>query len=172
MSDGNGRKRMRDSTIRRRAVELLRAVDITPPLDLQVLCDRVGAQRGRPIVLVPYSFPDPTVFGLWLGTGTADLVLHEQAATESHRQHIVLHELGHIVFEHGDDGDGGLDTLLPTLSPDSVGRALRRSAYTSADEYEAEQFASVISAWAASATVAGASGSDLERAFDDPRGWL
>jgi hypothetical protein len=154
---------------------LLRSLELRPPFDALDLVEGLAEQRGRPIQLVPRAFPQPTVFGLWIGTTTADLVFYESDATPDHQRHIVLHELGHILFDHGNDNlqDDVWEELVPSLPSDTVRRALRRSSYDTGAEREAETFASVISEWTGSITALdNRTESEIERAFDDPKGWL
>lgn len=167
--------RTRKRVIRRDAIRLLRSLKLSPSFDLTALCAQLSEQRDRPIELIPRAFPQPTVFGLWVGTTTSDLVFYESDTTPEHQRHIVLHELGHILLDHGSDDlrDEVWEDLVPTLPADTVRRALRRSAYDSSAEQDAETFASVISAWSgAVAALDNRTGSDIERAFDDPKGWL
>lgn len=74
--------------------------------------------------------------GLWVGTASVDYVFYEAQTTPLHREHIVLHELGHILFGHhsleGEDADGNLPTVLG------------RTNYTTRQEQEAEMLASMI----------------------------
>ncbi|RDI62867.1 uncharacterized protein DUF955 [Nocardia pseudobrasiliensis] len=62
---------------------------------------RVVAERtGRPIELRPVSLGGTEVFGLWVALAERDLILYDSTATVAHRNHIVQHELGHIVLGH------------------------------------------------------------------------
>ncbi|MCM6778067.1 ImmA/IrrE family metallo-endopeptidase [Nocardia sp. CDC159] len=63
---------------------------------------RVVADRtGRPIELRPVSLGGTEVFGLWVALADHDLILYDSTASPAHRNHIVQHELGHIVLGHG-----------------------------------------------------------------------
>lgn len=162
-------------SVRRKAMNLLRELDIEPPFDVHHLAARLAQSRGRPIELIPRTFPQPTVFGLWVATSSADLVFYERETATDHQRHILCHEFGHIYFDHGSDNlsDDVWEDLVPTLPPDTVRRALRRSSYGTGAEKEAETFASVISEWNGALGALGTSmGSSIERAFDDPKGWL
>jgi hypothetical protein len=71
-----------------------------------------------------------------VGTETVDYVFYESQTTPLHREHIVLHELGHILFDHsslvGEDSDGRAPVILG------------RTNYTTRQEQEAEMLASMI----------------------------
>lgn len=71
-----------------------------------------------------------------MGTASVDYVFYEAQTTPLHREHIVLHELGHILFGHhsleGEEADGGAPVVLG------------RTNYTTRQEQEAEMLASMI----------------------------
>ena len=164
--------------------ELLRSLEIDVPLDVEDLCRRLGARRGRPIELVPYALPVPGPFGLWLATTHADLILYQEETTRGHQEHIVLHEIGHIISQHqGDEGDDDIwRDLVPSIPPSAIKRALRRTGYDQRHEHEAELVATVIKEWATLLeNLAGAperhsesspSSESLRSAFGDHQGWL
>ncbi|MEV7525713.1 hypothetical protein [Streptomyces sp. NPDC091371] len=111
------------------------------PFSLDELCNRIAEQRGRPIRLhpLPKEAAETGVCGLWVGTASVDYVFYEAQTTPLHREHIVLHELGHILFGHhsveGEESDGN-DGHVPTV--------LGRTNYTTRQEQEAEMLASMI----------------------------
>ncbi|MFD7261480.1 hypothetical protein [Streptomyces sp. NPDC059874] len=74
-----------------------------------------------------------------MGTASVDYVFYEAQTTPLHREHIVLHELGHILFGHhsveAEEADGN-DGRAPTV--------LGRTNYTTRQEQEAEMLASMI----------------------------
>jgi hypothetical protein len=63
-----------------------------------------------------------------------------------HREHIVLHEIGHMVLDHNDfaNDQGQISALLTDLSPHLVQRLLARTDYSTRQEQEAEMLASPI----------------------------
>ncbi|MEU3714309.1 hypothetical protein [Streptomyces catenulae] len=85
--------------------------------------------------------------GLWLSTETDDHIFFEARTSPLHQEHIVLHEIGHLLFDHqmlGDGDHGGIGALLPDLSPRLVQRLLARTNYSTCQEQEAEMLASLI----------------------------
>lgn len=173
-------QRHADRALRKRVRAELQALDITPPLRVDVLCERLGAARGRPIRLVPYPIPVPGPFGLWISTTDADWILYQLQTTAAHQTHIVLHEVGHILADHTSDetDDNVLSTLMPSLPPELIRRALRRSGYHQAHEREAELVATIIQEWASvldhvtPLSPAGPVGRRLHGALSDRHGWL
>jgi hypothetical protein len=153
---------MRERELRKRCRDMLRQLDIQPPLDVAELCRRVGAQRGRPINLVAHPIPVPGPFGVWIATQNADYILYQQQTSKSHQDHIILHELGHLLAGHHSDEEDdkllgelypdvapeALRAKYPDLAPDAVRRALRRSSYDTEQEREAETVATIILEWA------------------------
>lgn len=129
----------------RRHRELVDRLDLPRPFNLTLLCRSVGEQRGRPIVLVPLGLSALGPCGLWLATDTVDYICYEQDTSVPHQEHIVLHELGHILCGHG--GSETLGTSLGGMFPDLGGEALRimlargQHGYADQQEAEAESFA-------------------------------
>lgn len=170
-----------DLQLRRGVKQLLRELQITPPLDVRVLCDRLARRRERPIRLVPYPLPVPGAFGLWVGTTDADYVLYQKDTTTAHQEHIILHEVGHIISGHNSDetDDDIWGQIFPDIPPEIVHRALRREGYGPEVEREAEMVATVIKEWATlldqlkfSPDRATDTAQRLRGAFDDHQGWL
>jgi hypothetical protein len=129
----------RNLSLRKRCEMILGHMDLTHPFSLDALCTRLAEQRGRPIRLhpLPREAAESGVCGLWVGTETVDYVFYEAQTTPLHQEHIVLHELGHILFGHhsleGEDPDGSGAPVI-----------LGRTNYTSRQEQEAEMLASMI----------------------------
>ncbi|GGM68440.1 hypothetical protein GCM10012275_43670 [Longimycelium tulufanense] len=144
----------RERELRRRCRRLLRELDIRPPLDVASLCARVGQHRGRPLRLRAHSSTVPEPFGAWIATPTEDYILYQRETSPAHQDHIILHELGHMVAGHQHRGEVYHDDLVnevPYLTAEAVRRALRRSSlsYDDAQEREAELVATIILKWAA-----------------------
>ncbi|MFE2720785.1 hypothetical protein [Kitasatospora sp. NPDC059327] len=90
-----------------------------------------------------------------ISTDRADYIGYAVDTTALHQQHIVLHEIGHLLCGHtgssgstgGPDGPGLSVTvsraLAPRLPEELVRRVLGRSVYTERQEQEAELFASL-----------------------------
>jgi hypothetical protein len=116
---------------------------IPTPFDIRVMCDNLGRMRGRTIHLLPLSEPDVmSPCGLWLQTEKADYVFYDATSGPLHQEHIVLHELGHMLSDHaGVAGVSSAALLLPNLNPGLISRVLGRSAYSTHEEQEAEWLA-------------------------------
>ena len=92
---------------------LLVDVAVPDPFDIELFCDRLALARQRPVVLAPFSANQPGMpCGLWFGLPTADLIFYEQATTPVHRDHLVLHEIGHMLQNH----TGQREVLVPFLT--------------------------------------------------------
>lgn len=132
--------------LRRQARARLEGLDVPEPFDLTAWCARVARRRGRPIVLHPVASP-PGVCGMWVAVDGQDHVFFERDTTALHRDHIVLHELSHMLCEHRSaalDADGWAVRLLPDIDPETVRRVLRRAVYSDEEEREAEVLATLI----------------------------
>ncbi|MFF5447726.1 ImmA/IrrE family metallo-endopeptidase [Streptomyces sp. NPDC012888] len=128
----------RQLSLRRRCEAILGQLDLAERFCLEGLCTKIAEQRGRPIRLhpLPREAAESGVCGLWVGTATTDYVFYEAQTSPLHQEHIVLHELGHILFGHhsleGEEADGAAPVVLG------------RTNYTTRQEQEAEMLASMI----------------------------
>ncbi|WP_245378993.1 hypothetical protein [Kibdelosporangium banguiense] len=133
--------------VRRRCAKVARDLPLPRPFDVRVLCRRVAGQRGRPITLMPMYGGDSGVLGLWVAAESADMIFYEQNTTVPHQEHIILHELSHLLCDHY---PAQLSTaehmrmLMPDLDPQMVQRILGRTTYLAVEEQEAELLATLI----------------------------
>ncbi|MFE2753099.1 hypothetical protein ACFXGA_13995 [Actinosynnema sp. NPDC059335] len=96
--------------------------------------------RTEPGHVVDQAGPDVPC-GMWVSTADADHVFFTRGASALHQQNIVLHELGHMLCDHGTDA---LSPLLGDLDPAVVRRVLMRTRYSTLQEAEAELAAALI----------------------------
>ncbi|MGQ0838544.1 hypothetical protein [Actinokineospora sp.] len=130
--------------LRKRLRGLLGEIGVPRPWDLAEFCDRVARHRGRPIHLVPAELPPGAPDGAWLAGPTVDVIVYDADTTILRAEHIVCHELGHILLGHRGAGLG--PELTPDVSPELLHRmgVLHRAGYADAQEQEAEVAASLI----------------------------
>lgn len=144
--------------LRRECEARLDALGLRAPFDLSALVARVSEQRRRPLRLLPLSAEVEEAgecSGLWVATESVDYVFATHAQSTQHRKLVTCHELSHIIFNHEPDAemtDAEVKALFPTLAPNRVHMALRRTNYKDVVEQEAEMLASVILARAADDT--------------------
>lgn len=137
---------MRGRDLHRRCQRVVAQLDVPSPFDVRALCRGVAQRRGRPIQLLPMR--DGSVLsGLWVATPTTDYIAYETSTSPLHRDHIILHELGHVLCDHAAAGLVGDEhpALLPSVDATVVRRVLGRTSYTADQEREAELIASLIS---------------------------
>lgn len=126
---------------------MARDLPLPRPFDVRVLCRRVAEQRGRPITLLPMHGGESGVLGLWVAAESGDMIFYEEHTTPPHQEHIILHELSHVLCQHY---PAQLSTaehmriLLPDLDPRMVRRVLGRTTYLAVEEQEAELLATLI----------------------------
>lgn len=139
-------RRVGEARLRRRLRGELAALGIEGPTDMADVCARLGRRRGKPIRLVAYPLEVPGPFGLWLNTPSADYILYQAETTRVHQEHIIAHELGHLLAGHSsnEQDDAVWRELMPDIPPDVIRRALRRTSYDTDDEREAETVATIL----------------------------
>lgn len=131
----------------RRCAAIIQEIDIPEPFDLGRFLARLVMQRQRMIFLHPFTSGPGVPCGLWIGTAQADHIFHEEGTTAWHQTHIVTHEIAHMLLGH----PGGtqvwqnlVSLLAPDVDPSLVQMIVGRSAYSTAEEQEAETLASLI----------------------------
>ncbi|MZE43549.1 hypothetical protein GTY49_11420 [Streptomyces sp. SID5477] len=159
--------------------ELLRSLDVHPPLSVKDLCQALSLSRGRHIELRSYPLPNPGPVGLWLETSRVDLIIFQRDTTPLHQDHIVLHELGHILADHRhESSETQWGTLLPGIAEGAIRRVLQRCSYGTEQEREAELIATVIMKWASVLELVKPPRHDdpsarrIQAALGDQQGWL
>lgn len=142
------------SRLRRRCERRLENIPIPSPFDLDIFCAVMARHRGRTLTLHPMpGLSAGAPCGLWFAVPTADYVFYDPDTSQLHAEHIVLHELSHMLSGHttnvqaGAEVSGGtLQQLAPDLDPRTITTMLGRAGYTTAQEQEAEMLASLIRA--------------------------
>ncbi|CAM5256525.1 hypothetical protein SALBM135S_01589 [Streptomyces alboniger] len=151
----------RIARLRRRCRPLLGQLTLPQPFSIEALCAQLAARRRRPLCLhpLPAQAAAAGACGLWIATDTDDHIFYEQRTVRARQEHIVLHEIGHMLFDHHTTADADTPSrLLSDLSPRLVRRLLARTDYSSRQEQEAEMLATLIRA--------GGAGADLSQPSD------
>ncbi|WP_309111979.1 DUF6545 domain-containing protein [Saccharothrix sp.] len=138
-----------------RCEALIDTLAIPDPFDIHRFVAGLAQKRGRRITLIPWQPGANHPSGMLISTTETDYIHYPDTTSPLHSQHTVLHEIGHLLLDHNitypdrrepaqaPDVDA-LRTLLPTLSPSLIRRILGRTVYASAQEREAERFASLL----------------------------
>ncbi|MEU8232640.1 hypothetical protein AB0C12_23910 [Actinoplanes sp. NPDC048967] len=173
------------SRLRRRCERRLENIAIPNPFDLDIFCAAMATYRGRPLTLRPMAGLSAGLpCGLWISVESADYVFYDPETSQLHAEHIVLHELSHMLSGHttgvnassdgkgsggmgGGGNSGGIGRLVPDLDPRTINTILGRVSYTTTQEREAEMLASLIRARSAFGAANGRpSGDTLGRVAD------
>ncbi|MFF4284287.1 hypothetical protein ACFY0R_03035 [Streptomyces sp. NPDC001633] len=134
--------------VRKRCQALVKTLDLPRPFSVEAFVRGLSVRRGRPIRI--HTVPIGAAInacGLWIATAADDNIYVEEKTTKFHQEHIILHEIGHILCEHGrsdQEFHEALAMLLPSIRPEMISRLLGRSNYTNEQEQEAELVASLI----------------------------
>ena len=100
------------------------------------LVERVAVRRCRPIMLKPWPMSGTVQYGAWLAAAQRDYIFFEAHTARVHQEHIILHELAHMLLGH--------PTLMVTDDIALTSEVLMRALSTlneSAREREAEALA-------------------------------
>ncbi|WP_405161086.1 hypothetical protein OG203_32635 [Nocardia sp. NBC_01499] len=147
---------------------LTASLDMPRPWRLQTFVDHVATSLGKPIILFPQ--PDLTAEGFPCGVvierPDSFVVAYDAASSGYHTDHIVLHEIAHLLLDHAGyvspaSRHRTLKQLFTEIDTDVVLRVLARTDYDDILESQAELFASLVM----SETDAPRSGSVLGRAI-------
>lgn len=132
--------------LRRQCEARLQALNLPVSLDARSLGDALAACRGRPLVLQPVA-NGAGPHGVWVSGPTVDVIFYEQETSPMHQEHIILHELCHLLCDHRPTPVSDPDyarLLFPDLHPETVQHLLQRAGYSTEEEREAELLASLI----------------------------
>ena len=113
---------------------------------VEELCAFLTEQRNRPVLLEAVSLP-PTIAGVWVAIERADYIFYAHDAPRPHQEHIILHEVAHLLCGHA-SVPGQIELLqallFPHLDQSIVRTALGRSHYDTRQEREAELMATMM----------------------------
>ncbi|WP_269857413.1 hypothetical protein [Streptomyces sp. RPT161] len=139
-------------TTRRDSRRFVRELDLPPADNIRELLPAVQERTGYSIRIAPA--PElGTRFGLcgmWIRTTDGiDYVFVHEKTSRAHQDHIIAHELAHILRDHQDTsafpaGKPVGSRLISSLEPAAIKMMLGRSDYEYQDEREAELIGSYL----------------------------
>ncbi|WP_211881732.1 hypothetical protein [Pseudarthrobacter albicanus] len=124
-------------------------LNLLEPVSLRSVQSHLETASGRKIVIKPMdSTPTDKVCGLWFGLDSMDLIFHAPAASEVHRQQIILHEFAHMILRHEQEvvSHDYAKVFFPDLDPERVITALKRTDFQDEFEVTAELLADCLAA--------------------------
>lgn len=136
--------------LQRKCQKILDELQAPQANSFEEICDWAQGLRGRPLILqiLPEQAAVAGACGLWLGADDADYVFFEPHTARLHQEHIILHEIGHMLADHhradASDPEDLARQLLDGLEPRLVKRLMARTSYTTSEEQEAEMIASLL----------------------------
>lgn len=135
-----------------------RTVRLPTPWNLNTYLAEVAAHRKRSIALRPVAADLLTENGcrgkgLWVARAHDDIIVYDADATDRNAEHIILHEIGHMLLGHDDfDTEPERAALPPSLAASlpSLGyrQVLGRAEFGTEREQEAEVFADMTMVYA------------------------
>lgn len=133
--------------LQRRCDELLSELGLPDPFDVDVLLERLAERRQRPLRLLPLMpglRDEPS--GMWVPLADEDVIFAESSVSGWYRDHVVFHEIGHMLWEHLGSVRDVTDWLgqygVRNAPPTRV--AMRCSVTAKQQEQEAEMIAVLI----------------------------
>lgn len=129
-----------------RVDELFRRVGVPQPWDVNEFVDRLERHRGRPIDLCPILWTAGGSSGAWRQRADHDVIAYAANTSGFHQDHIILHEIGHMISQHRGHcvlSEDEAQRIAPDLAPAAFAHLLDRS-NAEAEEHEAEMIASLI----------------------------
>lgn len=138
-----------DGTDLERIEAVAAALPVPVPWSLDTFVDALSDQRRRAIHLRPLEGPGgvdmPT--GLWVPTPEVDHVFFETSTSVPHQEHIICHELAHMILRHEPDPTQPghyLRRVFEQIDPGLIEAARARTSYRLVEEQEAETLATLI----------------------------
>ncbi|MFD6468971.1 hypothetical protein [Streptomyces goshikiensis] len=153
----------------------LQDLGITAPLDVEKLCEALSRRRGRPLYLREAPLEKPGPSGMWIEYDDYDVILYQAATTRLHQEHILLHEIGHILVAEAEEAAAkaaaeaaggvpaaesteetaeetavfveGWASMLPVFTSETIKRVARRCTYDDSEECSVELVATIILEW-------------------------
>jgi hypothetical protein len=129
-----------------RVDNLLQHTGIPNPWDINQFLDRLERHRGRDIDLCAISWTAGDSCGAWQQREDHDVIAYAENTSGFHQDHIILHEIGHMISEHCGRcvlSEDEAQRIAPDLAPAAFAHLLDRST-GEAEEHEAEMIASLI----------------------------
>ncbi|MGI5281717.1 hypothetical protein ACQEVF_59250 [Nonomuraea polychroma] len=137
-----------------RLLAALEAAPIPQPFTLDAFIARIRAARQRPLHMHDLPAGAATaVSGLWFRTDRADHIFVAPGASGLLRANIVVHEIGHMLLNHGEVGGDVEEVMRRLMGPavtafeEAHGRTslkAARSRYDTQEERDAEKLATLI----------------------------
>ncbi|WP_231562986.1 hypothetical protein [Microbacterium mangrovi] len=124
-------------------------LDLGDAFTFDEVVDAVQRYTDRPLRIVELTELNESggVCAVLLVGEAEDVVVHARSESLLHRQQFVLHELAHVILDHGDDPHvASQDVLLPDIPPMTRRRILARQDLESDDEVAAEVLADHLAA--------------------------
>lgn len=141
---------MESSELRARCAPMVRSVLATTPLpdpwDCNEFLDGLERERGRNIDVLAVDWTRGQSTGAWRRYADHDVILYAANTSVVHQDHIILHEVGHMLFEHRGRcvlSSSDAQRLAPSLAPAAFAHMLDRVS-VQAEEAEAETFATMV----------------------------
>ncbi|MEU8088642.1 hypothetical protein AB0B57_34145 [Micromonospora sp. NPDC049101] len=127
----------------RRCDEVLHSLTMPATFSVGEFCAELQRARGRRLVVKAVRTCQAEARAMWCRGATTDHILIGSALPRLHRDYLVLHGIGHMVFAHVGSPAVGRDIrrALHVADMASLRRDLKRVVYTHREEHQAELFA-------------------------------
>jgi hypothetical protein len=131
---------------RERVDDLLRHTGLPSPWDINQFLDRLECHRGRDIDLCAIAWSSGDSCGAWQQHPDHDVIAYAENTTSFHQDHIILHEIGHMISNHRGRcvlSQEQARRIAPDLAPAALAHLLDHCG-GQVEEHEAETIAALI----------------------------
>ncbi|MFF5175408.1 hypothetical protein ACFY3U_22635 [Micromonospora sp. NPDC000089] len=127
----------------RRCDAILHGLAVATPFTVDDLCTVLERVRGRQLVVSTLRTRHTDARAMWCRGATTDHILLGSAHPRLHRDHLILHGIGHMIFDHVGSPAVGRDIrkVLPAADGAGMRRGVKRVVHTQREERQAEVFA-------------------------------
>lgn len=132
--------------MRRQCEARLAALPLAAPFDLRVFCADLAVQRGRRIILEAVPLRG-SAFGMCFSSNDTDYIFYQRDTSPYHRQHIILHELSHLICGHLSSQAEPLANaggMFDSVDISRLRAVMQRASYSAVEEREAELMATLL----------------------------
>jgi hypothetical protein len=124
----------------------LRELTLPRPFSIERLRRQIASERQHLLIIREWDQRPPEApLAVWVANTQVDVISYAPGLTPWHREHVILHEIAHILLAHHLGVDADLARLAaPGIDPEAVEHIIGRAGVGVRQEQEAELLAALI----------------------------